>query len=124
LTYSLPIFVSCLLCKPGGLILVENPEAHLHPKGQVAIGKFLAKVAACGIQVIVETHSDHILNGIRISVRNSVIKHENVSLHFFDREPGISHTVRTTPKLDSDGRLDHWPDGFFGEWEKGLAELL
>ena len=124
LTYSLPIFASVLHCKPGGLILIENPEAHLHPKGQVAMGKFLAKAAASGIQIIIETHSDHILNGIRIAVKSGELTPGDLALHFFDRKKGESNSNRISPNIDKDGRLDQWPNGFFDEWEKGLTELL
>jgi predicted ATPase len=124
LTYSLPVFVAVLDSVPGSLILIENPEAHLHPRGQVAIGKFLALAAAHGVQIIIETHSDHVLNGIRIAVKNKKIKPEDVTLHFFDRSEEAPCCEVTTPEIDKDGRLNHWPEGFFDEWEKGLSELL
>lgn len=124
LTYSLPVFVSILSSIPDSLIMIENPEAHLHPKGQVAIGKFLALAAANDLQIIIETHSDHILNGIRIAVKNQSIKPEDVTLHFFDRSKEAPCCEVTTPVIDRDGRLDQWPDGFFDEWEKGLSKLL
>lgn len=124
LTYSLPIFVATLASVHGSLILIENPEAHLHPRGQVAIGKFLALAAANGIQIIIETHSDHVLNGIRMAVKKKTIAADNVTLHFFDRSKEAPCCSVTTPKIDKDGRLDQWPEGFFDEWEKGLAELL
>ncbi|MGI9257111.1 MAG: DUF3696 domain-containing protein [Salinispira sp.] len=124
LTYSLPIFVSCLLCKPRGLILIENPEAHLHPRAQVAMGKFLAGCAANNIQIILETHSDHVLNGIRIAVKNARINPSDVALHFFHRSDNSMNAHIISPEIDSDGRLDQWPEGFFDSWETGLAELL
>ncbi len=124
LTYSLPIFVTCLSAVPDSLVLIENPEAHLHPKGQVMMGKFLAQAASAGIQIILETHSDHVLNGIRIAVKQKEISAYDVQLHFFDHDSEKHCTRRTSPKINSDGRLDQWPDGFFDEWEKGLAELL
>lgn len=124
LTYALPIFVAALAVKPGGTLLIENPEAHLHPKGQLAMGKFLAQVAASGVQVFVETHSDHLLNGIRIATKRKQISPSDVSLLFFCREKDTQSTTVKTPKLDADGRLDQWPEGFFDEWENGLAELL
>ena len=96
----------------------------MHPRGQVAIGKFLSLAAANGIQIIIETHSDHVLNGIRIAVKNKDIKPDDVTLHFFDRSKDAPCCEVTTPKIDKDGRLDQWPEGFFDEWEKGLAELL
>lgn len=124
LTYTLPIFVAALLVKPGGVLMIENPEAHLHPKGQSAMGNFLSQVAASGVQVFVETHSDHLLNGIRIAAKKRLVKPDDVALHFFHRGNGAQSTTVTTPYLDENGRLDQWPDGFFDEWENGLAKLL
>jgi predicted ATPase len=124
LTYALPIFVSALLSRPGGMLCIENPEAHLHPRAQSAMGRFLALVAKSGVQVIVETHSDHLLNGIRIATKQSMIDPSNVALHFFHRKEGAQSTSFVTPQLDYNGRLDGWPEGFFDEWENGLTELL
>ena len=63
ISYALPVVVAALRAADGGLLLVENPEAHLHPAGQSKIGGFLARIAADGVQVFLETHSDHVLNG-------------------------------------------------------------
>ena len=65
ISYALPIIIGALIAPKNSLLLVENPEAHLHPAGQSEIGKFLAEVASTGRQVIVETHSDHLLNGYK-----------------------------------------------------------
>lgn len=124
LTYALPIFVSSLLVGRGGMLCIENPEAHLHPRAQSAIGYFLGLVAASGVQVILETHSDHLLNGIRVAAKNGAIEAEDVSLLFFHREEGTQSTTFSRPILDKDGRLDKWPEGFFDEWENRLAQLL
>lgn len=124
LTYSLPVFVAVLSATPGSLIMIENPEAHLHPRGQAAMGRFLALAAANGLQVLIETHSDHVLNGIRIAVKDQIVNPREVALHFFDRSVTAPCCTVATPIIDGDGRLDQWPDGFFDEWEKGLAKLL
>ncbi|NEP90518.1 MAG: AAA family ATPase [Okeania sp. SIO2C2] len=63
ISYTLPILVAILSSSPGTLILIENPEAHLHPKGQSKMGQLLALAANCGVQILVETHSDHVLSG-------------------------------------------------------------
>jgi predicted ATPase len=124
LTYSLPILVACLTAEPGAVILLENPEAHLHPRGQSALGLLLAQCANDGVQIIVETHSDHLLNGIRVANKQGFIKADDVSTHFFTRnvESGVSEVE--TPFLLSGGRMSDWPVGFFDEWNNALDELL
>lgn len=123
LTYALPIFVAVLSAKPGDIIIIENPEAHLHPKGQAIVGEFLARAAASGVQLIVETHSDHLLNGVRVAVKHEKLLDSQVIVHFFTvGANGQTKLVR--PRLDKDGRFDFWPDDFFDEWDKQLTELL
>lgn len=126
ISYILPVIVSILSSQTGALILLENPEAHLHPKGQSKMGELLARAASIGIQLIVESHSDHILNGIRIAVRNEIISHKDTALFFFLRVEDSQHLYSKveTPTIDRNGRIAHWPDGFFDEWEKNLESLF
>lgn len=126
ISYTLPILVAILFAQPDTLILLENPEAHLHPKGQAKIGELLALAASCGVQIILETHSDHILNGIRLAVHSSKINPEDVQLHYFQRQKKDTKWVSeiVSPKIDRNGRIDQWPDGFFDEWDKSLERLL
>ena len=122
LTYSFPIIVALLAAKPGATVIIDSPEAHLHPRAQSQMGRMLANFAAAGIQVIVETHSDHVLNGIRIAVRDKVLRHDHTSLLFFSGASESSHGV-TMPRLDRHGRIDEWPEGFFDQSEKDVAHL-
>ncbi|HZO74259.1 MAG TPA: DUF3696 domain-containing protein [Ktedonobacteraceae bacterium] len=124
ITYVLPILVAILAARPGSLLLIENPEAHLHPKGQAQMGNLLAQAASSGVQVIVETHSDHVLNGIRVAVHDGKLQPENVQLHFFQRRKENGRCQVISPQIKPDGRIDHWPDGFFDEWDKSLEALL
>jgi predicted ATPase len=126
LSYTLPILIGILSARPGGLLLIENPEAHLHPRAQVCLARMLALAAAAGVQVIVETHSDHVLNGIRLAVHDGELPAESACIHFFERRTTETGTrsVCTSPTLDGDGRLDPWPSGFFDEMEVSLARLL
>lgn len=125
-TYVLPVLTSILAARSGTLLLIENPEAHLHPRGQVAMGKLLADAAAGGVQVIAETHSDHVLNGTRIAVHQGLIKPEDVRLNYFRRatEGAAATAELVTPRIDRNGRIDQWPEGFFDEWSKSLDDLL
>jgi predicted ATPase len=122
LSCVLPIIVALLSLPTNGLVLLENPEAHLHPGGQSLMGKLMAQVAAAGTQVIVETHSDHLLDGIRIAVRDSLLKPQQTAFHYFSRNEKKKIKV-TTPQIDTEGRLDQWPEGFFDEAVKNLAAL-
>jgi predicted ATPase len=126
ITYTLPIIVAVLASEPGTLILIENPEAHLHPKGQAKMGELLALAASCGIQVVIETHSDHVLNGIRLAVHGGKLDPKDVQLHYFQRQEknGLTFTEVVSPRIDRNGRIDQWPDGFFDEWDKSLITLL
>lgn len=126
LSFLLPVLTAVLSSEPGTLLILENPEAHLHPGGQAKIGTLLAIAAANGIQIILETHSDHILNGVRVAVKRGLIKPEQTNLLFFHGEvieDQFKHYI-LNPKIDRNGRIDQWPEGFFDEWDRQLSELL
>ena len=119
LTQVLPIVVAALSAKLNDILLIENPEVHLHPAGQALMGQFLAEVASAGVQVIIETHSDHILNGIRRAVRSEHLKPEQATLHFFrPRKEGQTQVI--SPQLDVTGNIEVWPEGFFDQFDKDM----
>ena len=119
ITQILPIVVAALVASHEDLLLIENPEVHLHPAGQARMGQFLAEVARAGVQVILETHSDHILNGIRRAVKAGRLSAEQVSVHFF--QPRTAHRAQVvSPVLDDTGNIDTWPEGFFDQFDKDM----
>lgn len=128
LIYTLPVVVAALVAPERSLLIIENPEAHLHPFSQSMLGRFLACVAATGVQVIIETHSDHILNGIRVAVHKGAwgrrIEAKHVSIQFFipgdETQP---HRVET-PTIYPSGGIAPWPIGFFDQFDADLTELL
>ena len=121
LSYTLPVLLA-LLTKAGTLCLIENPEAHLHPRGQTKLAELAVRASRAGVQVIVETHSDHFMDGIRIAVRNGLIPPGGVVFHYFERTDG--KTIVSSPQINADGRLSTWPSGFFDQHEENLAKLL
>jgi predicted ATPase len=119
-SYALPVIVAALLTTPGGLLIVENPEAHLHPGGQSRLGRLLARVAGSGAQVLLETHSDHVLNGVRLAVAEAgLLAPEDALVHYFGAEAPGSQPIELTGR----GELVDWPEGFFDQIEKDLGRL-
>ena len=131
ISISLPILTMVLSARKGDCLIVENPEAHLHPRGQASIGRLFAKAAAAGIQMFVETHSDHVLNGVRVAVKNGILDSKKAVIAFFERrteqtqnglEEQFSHIRQL--RIDNDGEMDDYPVGFLDEWAFQLAKLL
>ena len=125
ITYVLSVLVALLKSKKGDVLIIENPESHIHPKGQSIIGNLMCKVAEEGVQIFVETHSDHILNGIRVAVKKGA-SNDIIKLFYFLRgnEESRIYSNFVEPSLDKDGRIDFWPENFFDEWDNNLIELL
>ena len=121
LSYTLPV-LTALLEPSGSLCLIENPEAHLHPKGQTRLAELAVRASLAGVQVVVETHSDHFMDGVRIAVREGLVRPEDVAFHYFSRD-GAEAAV-SSPRVDTDGRLSTWPEGFFDQHEDNLIKLL
>jgi predicted ATPase len=125
ISYVLPVIVTGLMAKKGSVFLVENPEAHLHPMGQSHIGYFLAMMAFSGVQIVVETHSEHVLNGIRIAALKNKISPDEISINYFSikkEDGGSKHNVeriRLSERMD----LECWPDGFMDQEEEDLRIL-
>ena len=123
LTQVLPVVVAALSAERDDLLLIENPEVHLHPAGQTAMGVFLSEVAAAGVQVVIETHSDHVLNGIRRAVKSRMLASGDVALHFF--QPRLEGETQEGPQVqspvvDANGNIDSWPDGFFDQFDRDM----
>ncbi|KAA6319158.1 hypothetical protein EZS27_030916 [termite gut metagenome] len=120
-SYVLPLIVTGLIAKPEEIIIIENPEAHLHPKAQSRITEFFAKVASCGIQIFIESHSEHILNGLRISALKTeiAIDTNDISIHYFNEKFGSEQLV-----MDEKAKITNWPYGFFDQQETDLAEIF
>lgn len=124
-SYALPIILAGLFAPEhtDSLLIVENPEAHLHPAGQSKIGAFLARLAASGVQVVLETHSDHVLNGIRRAIgEQGVLDADHALAHFFDAESEAEPTI-TALRFTRAGGMSEWPRRFFDQYQIDVAAL-
>ena len=123
ITYVLPIIVQALAASmiKNSVLIVENPEAHLHPLSQSRLGKFLALAAVNGVQVVLETHSEHIVDGCRIQIAKEK-QFENMKILFFEKRDNMS--ICKNINIQDDGELEEWPEGFFDQKRADLRELL
>jgi predicted ATPase len=122
LTYAFPILVALLTARNEQVVIVDSPEAHLHPSAQSQMGRILAHFAGAGVQVVVETHSDHLLNGARLAVKEGRLPHSSLRIHFFSGATHDGHGV-ISPTVDSEGRIYEWPAGFFDQSERDVSLL-
>ncbi len=123
ITYVLPIIVQALAASviTNSILIIENPEAHLHPLSQSRLGKFLALVAANGVQIILETHSEHIVDGCRIQAARETMC-SDAQVLFFEKKENTSMCNRI--EIMDNGELEGWPEGFFDQKRQDLRELL
>ncbi len=123
ISYLLPILVGILSAKPGALILIENPEAHVHPKGQSVLMELVARAVKAGIQIIIETHSDHIINGALVNVKRGILSDDSIKVYFFNRDEerhvAQSHKLQITPS----GQIKRPPKDFFDQMQIDLRVL-
>lgn len=124
ISYVLPIIVTGLVATKGSYLIVENPEAHLHPSAQSKIGRFLAMVAEAGINVIIETHSDHVINGIQIAVAKGEIETGKTTINYFSQQEGEIQPNIDSISISEKGELSNWPKGFFDQTQIDYAELF
>lgn len=122
LSFTIPV-IATLLDPNIKMLIIENPEAHLHPKGQSQLAKLIAKAVTSGKQVVLETHSDHIIDGIRVAVKQHMIRNDNVGIFFLDRKLDEPSEV-TSISVDSFGNLSEWPEDFFDQGLVDAGELL
>jgi predicted ATPase len=122
-SYVASVIISALSCKKDSLFIVENPEIHLHPGAQSRLLDFLSYMATRGLQIIVETHSDHIFNGIRKNLKSKKLSTSDVSVYFFKQdEDFLSRPVKIC--IDENGIIQNQEKGLFDQFDEDLDELL
>lgn len=124
ITYALPMITAILSSSPGDVVIVETPEAHIHPAGQAKLMNLCAMAAANGIQVILETHSDHIVNGLLRNLKRNMLKEEEVAVLFFDKASDEEQICIVPQKVTQKGRIRKPSPGFFDQYMNDMEALL
>lgn len=123
-SYLLKLLIMCLAARPGHLLLIENPEIHLHPGAQSRLGEFFAYLASRGVQLVIETHCEHLINRVRYEVYRESLKPDDALVYYKQsaQEPFLKLGFLPTGHFfDRNGEQVNFPSGFF---DSTLGELL
>lgn len=119
-SYLVKILIMCLRAKKNDVLIIENPEIHLHPAAQAMLGEFFSFIVAAGIQVILETHCEHLINKVQYQVYKKQIKKEDVIIYYKQN----IHSNFEEIKLNDNGQYTtDFPDGFFDATLDNLLEM-
>ncbi len=123
-SFLVRLIILCLRAKPTDTIVIENPEIHLHPYSQSKLGEFFAYLAQRGIQIVIETHCEHLIHRVRYEIYKQRLNHEFATIHYKSSATTAFETIHINQGghfTDPDGVERGFPSGFF---DKSLMELL
>lgn len=120
----LPILVMSFLADNGDVIILEQPELHLHPKVQTRLADFFVSMNALKKQCVLETHSEYLINRLRylVAISETAKIADDTMIYFVEKEDG--HSKYRPVTINKYGVIEDWPDGFFDESEKIAADIL
>ena len=121
----LPILVMCLLAEPDSTLVLEQPELHLHPKVQTLLGDFFLSIALCNKQCIVETHSEYLIDRIRLRIASTPDEQEinSITKIYFVQKTDKGSTFQDV-EINEFGAISNWPQGFFDQSQLEAQEIL
>ena len=124
ISYLTSILIACLSAKKENIIIIENPEIHMHPKAQSKLGEFLAFVASKGIQIIIETHNDHIINRFRYEVYEGNLKSNEIIIHYKEKDtPFEQIEIKENGKFYDKNGENSFPSGFYDATLKEIFKI-
>jgi predicted ATPase len=129
LSYVMPVIVAILSAPKDAILFIENPEAHLHPKGQAKLAELICLAAQAGMQIVIETHSDHIVNGILVQCKNFELAQKGIAknnvkiLYFGEKDERQASTIEEIKILER-GKIDQQPTGFFDQIQNDLKIIM
>ncbi len=123
----LPVLILCYYAPEGSILILEQPEAHLHPKVQSELGDVLIDVVKNrNIQIILESHSEHLIHRLTRRIAEEQLSNDDTALYSCQINEGVSEIERL--KMDEYGNISNWPQNFFGDdtgdlFAKAKAEI-
>ncbi|NQX62892.1 DUF3696 domain-containing protein [Paenibacillus qinlingensis] len=118
----LPVLTLILSSQPGDMLLIENPEVHLHPRLQGILGDLCIFAIKHGRKLLIETHSEHIINRIRLRIKQNPDLLEHINIYFFEKKEDVVTYEEII--ITKDGRLEFWPEDFFDQTYNDMLGLI
>ena len=116
----LPVLILCYYVPEGSILILEQPEAHLHPKVQSELADLLIEVVQNrNLQIILESHSEHLLIRLMRRIAEEQISTDDTAFYFCEMNEGVSEIERLN--VDDYGNITNWPQNFFGDEMGDLA---
>ena len=122
LGYLISVLIMGLAAQEQDVFIVENPEIHLHPRAQSRLMEFFVSLSEANIQVFLETHSDHIFNGVRKAIYNKTLSQDAVAIYYFNLKNNISQATQI--KIADSGAVENQVPGLFDQFDEDLEEML
>ena len=123
ISYLISVLIVCLSSPRESVIILENPEIHLHPAAQAKLCEFLYFVSQNHRQLFIESHSDHVFNGFRAGIASAEMDNEEISIQFISlNEEHLSQTMRV--KIGRIGRVENQQKDLFDQFDIDLNKMI
>lgn len=123
ISYLIAVLIVCLASPKNSILVIENPEIHLHPSAQAKVCEFIYFIANAGRQIFVETHSDHIFNGFRAGIATNIMKEEMINIQFvYLNEQHVTETMKV--KIGRRGRIENQRKDLFDQFDIDLNKMI
>ena len=123
ITYMSMLIIAALSCRKGDTLIIENPEIHMHARAQSRFMELVAYLSGRGLQVILETHSDHIYNGMRKCLKNKKLLNQEAVVYYLELDENMQTKVSRI-RFNDQGAEENHPQGLFDQFDDDLDELL
>jgi predicted ATPase len=112
--YLISMIIACLSAKRENIVIIENPEIHLHPNAQAKLAEFFAFIASRGVQLIIETHNDHLLNRFRYEVYKGYLHQDEIVVYYKDSTESFEKIeILENGKFNNQENENSFPKGFY-----------
>lgn len=124
LSQVLPVLVLCYSCPVGSILILEQPEIHLHPAVQAALADvFIDVIKTRGVQIILESHSEHLLRRLQRRIAEKQLEVNDTALYFCEMGEDGASQLRSL-ELNTFGEIANWPKDFFGNMMDDILQIM